>query len=217
MGRTCQEVREVPGNIGKPDTKNNLPEISGPVQNFGTNRLVSRKTVSFSVGKKYELIPSLLGLGRLSSSVVCSTGAGQNHESLKWCPLVNHIGTIFKRQHSAGNPLTNNGPSPNALPFGIWLNNGKEQSNSSASHLRRDISNAGADKESGSPISRYAISPRTYSTTRVTRISAGKLDAASRDGAGNNAIVRSAYWCRRLRVCRIYVDTCDASDETSSG
>ena len=58
-------------------------------------RLISRKTVSFSVGKKYDLIPSLLASVRMSPCVVSPLGNLQNHESLKWCPLVNYIRTLF--------------------------------------------------------------------------------------------------------------------------
>jgi len=92
--------------LGKPQPENNLPEISGLVQNFGTNRLISRKTVSFSVGKKYELIPSLLASVRMSPCVVSPLGNLQNHESLKWCPLVNHIRTLFSNGNVSDEPET---------------------------------------------------------------------------------------------------------------
>jgi site-specific DNA recombinase len=71
--------------LGETQFENNLPEISALVQNFGTNRLISRKTVSFSVGKKYELIPSLLASVRMSPCVVSPLGNLQNQGSTKWC------------------------------------------------------------------------------------------------------------------------------------
>ena len=84
--------------LGKPQPENNLPEISGLVQKFGTNRLISRKTVSFSVGKKYDLIPSLLASVRMSPCVVSPLGNLQNHESLKWCSLLSALRTKFSNK-----------------------------------------------------------------------------------------------------------------------
>jgi site-specific DNA recombinase len=83
--------------LGETDVGNNLPEISGLVHDFGTNRLISRKTVSFSVAEKYDSIPSLLASVRMLPASVLPTGDVQNHESLKWCPVVNHIRTLFQQ------------------------------------------------------------------------------------------------------------------------
>jgi len=71
--------------LGKGQPENNLPEISGLVQKLGTNRLISGKTVSFSVAEKYDLIPSILASARMSPHVAFRSDNLQNHESFKWC------------------------------------------------------------------------------------------------------------------------------------
>jgi hypothetical protein len=72
--------------LGKTGTVQNLPEISGLVQQIGTNRLISRKTVSFSVSEDYESVPSLLASVRASLPATVSVGHAENHESSEWCP-----------------------------------------------------------------------------------------------------------------------------------
>ncbi len=53
--------------LGKTETLENLPEISGIVQKVGTNRLISRKTVTFSFSEDYDFIPSLLASSRIGT------------------------------------------------------------------------------------------------------------------------------------------------------
>jgi hypothetical protein len=53
--------------LGKSPTAELLPEISGIVQKIGTNHLISRKTVSFSLSEDYDFIPSLLAFAKLAN------------------------------------------------------------------------------------------------------------------------------------------------------
>jgi len=81
--------------LGKTDIANNLPEISGIVRKIGTNHLLSRKNVSFSVSEDYDFIPSLLASVRVTTPNTLSSHCDQNHESSNWCLIVNHIQTHF--------------------------------------------------------------------------------------------------------------------------
>ena len=71
--------------LGKTNTTENLPEISGIVQKFGTNHIISRKTVSFSVDDKYVSVPSLLASSRVASPNQSSPSGDKNWWSTKWC------------------------------------------------------------------------------------------------------------------------------------
>jgi hypothetical protein len=72
--------------LGKTDFAESLPEISRLVQKIGTNLLISRKTVSFSLAQPYDFVPPLLGYVRspaCEKSVVMVEGTSQ---SPVWCP-----------------------------------------------------------------------------------------------------------------------------------
>jgi hypothetical protein len=49
---------------GNPNLSESLPEVSRLVQKIGTNHLISRKIVTFSIDPLYEKIPHLLGVCR---------------------------------------------------------------------------------------------------------------------------------------------------------
>jgi hypothetical protein len=71
--------------LGKTPTPELLPEISGVVQKIGTNHLISRKTVSFSLSKDYDFLPSLLVSARAVTSHQSSTSNGESSQCIKWC------------------------------------------------------------------------------------------------------------------------------------
>ena len=71
--------------LGETNVAERLPEISGIVQKFGTNRLISRKTVTFSVGSDYDFIPSLLASVRVADSSSLTSNTSENCQSSKWC------------------------------------------------------------------------------------------------------------------------------------
>lgn len=60
--------------------------ISEIVHKVGTNRLISRKTVSLSFSEPYDFIPSFLG--NLNESLLANPSLQDNSEwwSTKWCP-----------------------------------------------------------------------------------------------------------------------------------
>jgi hypothetical protein len=72
--------------LGKTETAQDYPEIRRLVQKFGTNPLISRKTVTFSFSREYDFIPSLLAQIRLFALNSSSPSGDQNHQSLGWCP-----------------------------------------------------------------------------------------------------------------------------------
>jgi hypothetical protein len=73
---------------GKSQTDKSPQEISQVVHKVGTNRLLSRKTVSFSFSEPYDLIPSLLASMPISTSSVSTNSPSlgdENSESIIWC------------------------------------------------------------------------------------------------------------------------------------
>ena len=71
--------------LGKTDATENLSEFSRIVQKIGTNHVISRKTVSFSISPDYDFIPSLLASVRLPSTETVSDQPSSNRVSSKWC------------------------------------------------------------------------------------------------------------------------------------
>ena len=70
---------------GKPTLSESLPDVSGLVQKIGTNRLISRKTVSFSISELYQKIPELLGVSRSLISTSVSSPLSEKSQSHVWC------------------------------------------------------------------------------------------------------------------------------------
>jgi hypothetical protein len=65
------------------------------------NRLLSRKTVSFSFSEPYDLIPSLLASMPISTSSISTNSPSlgdENSESIIWCALVNCLRTYFTKK-----------------------------------------------------------------------------------------------------------------------
>jgi len=80
-----REVINTLETLGKTDFSKTLPEISKQVQKIGTNRLISRKTVSFSLSEPYDFLPSLLASVGLTASTSSPSRSDENSQSPKWC------------------------------------------------------------------------------------------------------------------------------------
>ena len=80
-----REVVNTLESLGKGDFSESLPELARLVQKIGTNRLISRKTVSFSLAEPYDFIPYLLGNLRVALSHNPSLASDQNWWSTVWC------------------------------------------------------------------------------------------------------------------------------------
>jgi hypothetical protein len=70
---------------GKSNVSESLPELARLVQKIGTNHLISRKTVSFSISELYEKIPDLLRVCRLSRLHSHGATSAENGQRSKWC------------------------------------------------------------------------------------------------------------------------------------
>jgi site-specific DNA recombinase len=70
---------------GKTQTDKSPQEIAGLVHKVGTNRLLSRKTVSFSFSEPYDFAASLLAFRNASASNNSSSLCDANHQSSIWC------------------------------------------------------------------------------------------------------------------------------------
>jgi site-specific DNA recombinase len=82
----AKEVIKALEIAGKPNLSESLPEISRLVQKIGTNRQISRKTVSFSISETYAGIPILLGNLHRETCPTSSPSGEQKSESPVWCP-----------------------------------------------------------------------------------------------------------------------------------
>lgn len=83
-----EPVKEVINTMelaGKLQTDKSPQEISQVVHKVGTNRLLSRKTVSFSFSEPYDFIPSLLASRQVSTLNTSSSPGDENPQSSKWC------------------------------------------------------------------------------------------------------------------------------------
>ena len=70
---------------GKSQTDKSPQEISQVVHKVGTNRLLSRKTVTFSFAEPYDFIPSLLASLPVPTLTASSSLCDENLESPIWC------------------------------------------------------------------------------------------------------------------------------------
>ena len=82
----ARRVVETLETLGKKEFSESLPEISKQVQKIGTNRQISRKTVSFSFSEPYDFVPSLLASLHLSTSNNSTSRSDAKSQSLVWCP-----------------------------------------------------------------------------------------------------------------------------------
>ena len=72
--------------LGKMETAPDFAGLSEKVQKIGTNRLISRKTVTFSVAPNYDFVPSLLASVRVASSSQSSSPCDKNWWSTEMVP-----------------------------------------------------------------------------------------------------------------------------------
>jgi hypothetical protein len=82
----AKEVINTMELVGKSQTDKSPAEISQVVHKVGTNRLLSRKTVTFSLAEPYDLIPSLLASGHISIPNTSPSLCDENGGSINWCP-----------------------------------------------------------------------------------------------------------------------------------
>ncbi len=83
----AKEVINLLEMAGKHQADESLHEISQVVHKVGTNRLLSRKTVSFSFSEPYDFAASLLASRPLSTLTNSSSLCDANPENTKWCRL----------------------------------------------------------------------------------------------------------------------------------
>jgi hypothetical protein len=81
----AKEVINVMELAGKSQTDKSLQEIAQVVHKVGTNRLLSRKTVTFSFSEPYDFIPSILASLEASTSLTPTSLCDAKSESIKWC------------------------------------------------------------------------------------------------------------------------------------
>jgi site-specific DNA recombinase len=84
----AKEVIDTLELAGKIQTDKSLQEISQVVHKVGTNRLLSRKTVSFTFSEPYDFVPSLLAslpISAIPTSTSSSSLGDEKSESIKWC------------------------------------------------------------------------------------------------------------------------------------
>ncbi len=70
---------------GKLQAEQSPQEISQLVHTVGTNRHISRKTVTFSFSKLYDFIPSLLASSHVASASTSPSPCDQTGGSIRWC------------------------------------------------------------------------------------------------------------------------------------
>ena len=83
-----EPVKEVINTMelaGKMQTDKSPQEIAQIVRKVGTNRLLSRKTVTFSFAQPYDFIPSLLASRHVSTSTTSPSLCDENLQSPVWC------------------------------------------------------------------------------------------------------------------------------------
>ena len=84
-----EPVKEVINTMelaGKSQTTKSPQELSLVVHKVGTNRLLSRKTVTFSFSEPYDLIPSLLASRPVTMTTTSPSLGDENGGSIMWCP-----------------------------------------------------------------------------------------------------------------------------------
>jgi hypothetical protein len=82
----AKEVINIMELAGKMQTDKSPQEIAQIVRKVGTNRLLSRKTVTFSFAQPYDFIPSLLASVEASPSLTSPSLCDENLQNPKWCP-----------------------------------------------------------------------------------------------------------------------------------
>ena len=98
-------VKEVINTLelaGKSQTAKSPQEISLVVHKVGTNRLLSRKTVTFSFSEPYAFIPSLLASRHASTANTSPSLGDENLQSLVWCSRLESPAPLVAPSRSSG-------------------------------------------------------------------------------------------------------------------
>ena len=79
------------------------------------DRLLSRKTVTFSFSQPYDFIPSALASRSVATANTSPSLCDENPESTIWCLIVDHLQTYFSRKsvlYEGQNPAVEGIPAP---------------------------------------------------------------------------------------------------------
>jgi len=79
------------------------------------DRLLSRKTVTFSFSEPYDFIPSLLASRSVATATTSPSLCDEKPESTIWCLIVDHLRTYFSRKsvlNEGQNPPVEGIPAP---------------------------------------------------------------------------------------------------------
>jgi site-specific DNA recombinase len=94
----AKEVINTMELAGKSQRDKSPQEISLVVHKVGTNRLLSRKTVSFSFSEDYDFVPSLLASRRIPTHNTLPSLGDEKLESPVWCMIVDYLQTHFSNK-----------------------------------------------------------------------------------------------------------------------
>jgi hypothetical protein len=94
----AREVINALESAGKAQPEQAPEQIAQLVHKIGTNRLISQKTVSFTITEPYEFALSLLNEMRVAISENPPLHSDQNSQSSKWCRLVDFLQTYFDKK-----------------------------------------------------------------------------------------------------------------------
>ncbi|MGA2029068.1 MAG: hypothetical protein ABSG87_03240, partial [Verrucomicrobiota bacterium] len=81
----AKEVVNIMELAGKLQIEKSPQEISQVVHKVGTNRLLSRKTVSFSFAEPYDFAVSLLASAEILTSITTTSHCDAKSQSSNWC------------------------------------------------------------------------------------------------------------------------------------
>jgi hypothetical protein len=93
-----KEVINIMELAGKSQTTKSPQELAQVVHKVGTNRLLSRKTVTFSFSEPYAFIPSLLVSRPVTMPTTSPPLGDETGGSPVWCMLVTHLRTYFSNK-----------------------------------------------------------------------------------------------------------------------
>jgi hypothetical protein len=82
----AKEVINTMELAGKMQADKSPQEIAQVVHKVGTNRLLSRKTVTFSFAEPYDFIPSLLASRHVPTLNTSPSLCDEKSQRIKWCP-----------------------------------------------------------------------------------------------------------------------------------
>jgi DNA invertase Pin-like site-specific DNA recombinase len=87
----------------KQQSEQSPQEIANVVHKVGTNRLIARKTVTFSFAEPYDFIPSLLASRHVNTTTTRPLLSSELVDSSIWCSLLDYVQTHFSNKSVTGN------------------------------------------------------------------------------------------------------------------